>query len=36
VYSANLPHAGLTNSNNKPDTAAYDNLTNFAGGRLNP
>ncbi len=36
VYSANLPNAGLTNSNGKPDTAAYDNLTNFAGGRLNP
>ncbi len=36
VFSPNLPNSGLTDSNGNPDTAAYDNLTNFNNGRLKP
>lgn len=36
VFNINLANSGLTDSNGKPDTAAFDNLTNFNGGRLKP
>jgi len=36
VFNPNLTNSGLTDSSGNPDTAAYDNLTNFNGGRLNP
>jgi general secretion pathway protein G len=36
VFNTNLPNSGLTYSNGTPDKAAYDNLTNFNAGRLNP
>lgn len=36
VFNPKLPNSGLTDFNGKPDLAAYDNLTNFNGGRLNP
>jgi general secretion pathway protein G len=42
VYNPSLKNAGLVKSDGKPqpsaipDPAQYDNLTNFAGGRLNP
>jgi prepilin-type N-terminal cleavage/methylation domain-containing protein len=36
VFNTNLPNAGLTDSSGNPDKAAYDNLTNINGGRLNP
>lgn len=36
VFNPSLTNAGLTDPSGKPDTAAYDNLTNFNGGRLNP
>lgn len=36
VFNSNLPNSGLTDSSGNPDTAAFDNLTNFNGGRLKP
>ena len=36
VFNPNLPNSGLTDSSGNADKAAYDNLTNFNGGRLNP
>jgi hypothetical protein len=36
VFNTNLTNSGLTDSSGNPDTAAYDNLTNFYAGRLNP
>jgi len=36
IFNPKLPNAGLNDSSGKPDLAAYDNLTNFNGGRLNP
>jgi prepilin-type N-terminal cleavage/methylation domain-containing protein len=36
VFNINLANSGLTDSNGKVDRAAFDNLTNFNGGRLAP
>jgi prepilin-type N-terminal cleavage/methylation domain-containing protein len=36
VFNTNLPNSGLTDSNGNPDKAAFDNLTNINGSRLNP
>jgi prepilin-type N-terminal cleavage/methylation domain-containing protein len=36
VFNTNLTNSGLTDSSGNPDSAAYDNLTNFNAGRLNP
>jgi general secretion pathway protein G len=36
IFNPSLQNSGLFDSNGNPDVAAYDNLTNFNGGRLNP
>jgi len=36
VFNVNLPNSGLVDGNGNPDLNAYDNLTNFNGGRLKP
>ena len=36
VHNPNLPNSGLVTATGTPDTVAYDNLTNFHGGRLKP
>jgi prepilin-type N-terminal cleavage/methylation domain-containing protein len=36
VFNPDLPNSGLTDVSNMPDRAAFDNITNFHTGRLNP
>ncbi len=36
IFNATLPNSGLTDGSGNPDILAYDNLTNFNGGRLKP